>query len=136
MYTCERLAGTHASTIGNFKRYVFFADKIFVIRPYRFKFISVMECIRDEFIFQGLHVTIHTVVNLVFCLVLQLTHLCIYLTRNIGVQVTMRGDLEYPLYNVHWKGVGGGGYCYLLLCIDFRNYLIFNMKKKRRFFFF
>lgn len=56
MYTCERLAGTHASTIGNFKRYVFFADKIFVIRPYRFKFISVMECIRDEFIFQGLHV--------------------------------------------------------------------------------
>lgn len=38
------------------QRYVFFADKIFVIRPYRFKFISVMECIRDEFIFQGLHV--------------------------------------------------------------------------------
>lgn len=34
----------------------FFADKIFVIRPYRFKFISVMDCIRDEFIFQGLHV--------------------------------------------------------------------------------
>lgn len=56
MYTCERLARTHVSTIGNFKRYVFFADKIFVIRPYRFKFISVMECIRDELIFQGLHV--------------------------------------------------------------------------------
>lgn len=30
----------------------------------------------------------------------------------------MRGDLEYPLYNVHWKGVGGGGivicYCALI----------------------
>lgn len=47
----------------------------------------------------------------------------------------MRGDLEYFLYNVYWKGVGGGVYCYLLLCIDFRNYLIFNMKKKDFFFF-
>lgn len=66
MYTCERLSGTHASTIGNFKRYVFFADKIFAIRPYRFKFISVMECTRDEFIFQGVQLCIPTVVNFVF----------------------------------------------------------------------
>lgn len=34
----------------------FFADKNFAIGPYCFKFISVMECTRDEFIFEGVHV--------------------------------------------------------------------------------
>lgn len=51
MYICERFVRIYVFIIGNFKRYVFFVDKIFVIRLYRFKFILVMECIRDEFIF-------------------------------------------------------------------------------------
>lgn len=40
----------------------------------------------------------------------------------------MRGDLEYPLSKQR-SLERGGGYCYLLLCIDFRNNLILNMKK-------
>lgn len=47
----------------------------------------------------------------------------------------MRGDLEYPLSKQRSLERGGGGYCYLLLCIDFRNYLLLDMKKNQDFFF-
>lgn len=43
----------------------------------------------------------------------------------------MRGDLEYPLSKQR-SLERGGGYCYLLLCIDFRNNLILNMKKNQK----
>lgn len=134
MYTCERLAGTRASTIGNFKRYVFFADKIFVIRPYRFKFISVMECIRDEFIFKGLHVYSYSgELSFLFGFVVNtLMYLFNKEYRCLGNNERWFG---ISFIYITFTGKGWGGYCYLLLCIDFRNYLLLNMKKNQDIFF-
>lgn len=134
MYTCERLAGTHTSTIGNFKRYVFFADKIFVIRPYRFKFISVMECIRDEFIFQGLHVYSYS------------CELC-FLFRFVVNTLMYLFNKEYRCLgnNERWFGISfiyitftgkGWGWGGIVICYCFQKLLNIKYEKKPRFFFF
>lgn len=134
MYTCERLARTHVSTIGNFKRYVFFADKIFVIRPYRFKFISVMECIRDEFIFQGLHVYSYSgELSFLFGFVV---NTLMYLFNK-----------EYRCLgnNERWFGISfiyitftgkGGGVLLFVIVHWFQKLLIIKYEKKTKIFFF
>lgn len=136
MYTCERLAGTHASTIGNFKRYVFFADKFFVIRPYRFKFISVMECIRDEFIFQGLHVYSYSgELSFLFGFVVNtLMYLFNKENRCLGNSEMWFG-ISFIYITFTGKGWGGGVLLFVIVHW-FQKLLIIKYEKKPRYFFF